>query len=309
MAGKEKVPVDHSAITGPKPQEPPKSDFLAAATAVLEPEKAKAQAPQPSGAFALVEKGKKLMPPRILLYGLDGLGKSSFAAQAPDPIFIDTEDRLREINAAKFPHSTTYEDVFSKLRAVSKDQHSYGTVVIDSLDWLERLIWDYVCRQDPKGASHIEKVGGGFGKGYKFALDHWREILNLVNECNVKRGMVVILTAHTNIERFEDPENPAYDRYEPRLHYLAGDMIREAVDATLFLTKRLAVKRDEMGFGKERGLGVAVGADGGERILRTVGSPAWVAKNSYNLPSELPFPRTGAWDIFVNAMMKGREIA
>lgn len=182
---KEKAPTDLSAITGPKNGDPPKSAVLETMTALMEPKPV-----APSGAFASVQKGKQLMPPRILLYGLDGLGKSSFAAQAPDPIFIDTEDRLREINASKFPHSTSYEDVFSKLRAVAKDPHNYGTLVIDSLDWLERLIWDYVCRMDSKGATHIEKVGGGFGKGYKFALDHWRDVLNLANECKDRKSVV-----------------------------------------------------------------------------------------------------------------------
>lgn len=293
----EKPPTDLSGIVGND-----KSDTLSALGAALKvEEKPKAAA---GGLLSSVKSGKELMPPRIFLYGLDGFGKSTFAAQAPDPMFLDIEDRLREVNCSKTPHLTTYSAVAAYLKALTTDEHKFGTVVVDTMDWLERLIWDHVCQRS--NASHIEKVGGGFGKGYKIALEEWREVLELLSACN-RRGMVVILIAHANIERFEDPINGSYDRYEPRLHYLAQDMFREWVDATLFLTSRMTVKKEGTGF-NERGLGVAIGADGGERILKTVGSPAWIAKNSYNLPSELPFQRGTAWGVFVDAMMKGREL-
>lgn len=295
-----KPKVDASSILEPPA---PNGGTIGVLSAALETSGAKVE--KPLGILGTIEVGKKLMPPRIIVYGLDGLGKSSFAAQAPDAVFIQTEDRLREINCAKFPLAETYETVLSQLGALAIEKHGYGTVVIDSLDWLERLIWDHVCRMDPKGANHIEKVGGGFAKGYKLAMDEWREVVELLARCN-NRGMVVILISHTNIERFEDPVNGSYDRYEPRLHYLAGDMLREWVDATLFLTTRLMVKKEGSGF-NERGIAVPIGADGGERVLKTIGNPAWIAKNSYNLPAELPFPRGSAWNVFVEAMMKGRE--
>lgn len=310
-----KVEVDHSELSGAPPKTGAnEGNFLdamsgalkGAGVAVAEP--TPPPAPQvPAGILGTIQRGKKLMPPRIIIYGLDGLGKSSFAAQAPNPIFIDTEDRLREVDCSKFEPAKSYGTVLTQLKAIANEKHGYETIVIDTLDWLERLIWENVCRRDSKGADHIEKVGGGFAKGYKLAIDEWMEIKDLLSWCNVERGMVVIMTAHANIERFEDPVNGSYDRYEPRLHYLAQDMLREWVDATFFLTTRLIVKKEGTGF-NERGLAQPVGADGGERILKTVGSPAWIAKNSYNLPSELPFPRGKAWDLFVDAMMKGREI-
>lgn len=295
----EKPKVDLTGIAG--------SDTLSTLAGALEKpgEKPAFPVPGPKGLGAMIEKGKKLMPPRIFLYGLDGLGKSSFAAQAPSPIFIQTEDRLREIDCSKFPLATSFGQVREQLKWVALESHGYGTVVVDTFDWLERLIWRNVCERDPKGADHIEKVGGGFAKGYKLALDEWTEILDLLARCNA-REMVVIMTAHTNIERFEDPVNGSYDRYEPRLHYLAQDLFREWVDCTFFLTTRLVVNKEGTGF-NERGVAQAVGANGGERIIKTVGNPAYVAKNSYNLPPELPFPRGKAWDIFVEAMMKGRE--
>ena len=94
-------------------------------------------------------------------------------------------------------------------------------MAIDSLDWLERLIWDAVCRRE--SATTIEKVGGGYGKGYTLALDYWRRLIDNLGVLHRDRGMMVFLIAHAKVEKFEDPEAPAYDRYSPRLHKHARD--------------------------------------------------------------------------------------
>ena len=310
-----KPAVDHTAISAPEKakEEPPKSDFLAAmqktvgqaATPPPAQDPAPAAPVKASGALAAIETGRQLEPPRILLYAQDGMGKSSFAAQAPKPIVIQTEKGLEEIGCPRFPVAQSYEAFLANLTAIATEKHDFGTVAIDTLDWLERLIWDHVCRRT--GKNNIEDVGGGFQKGYKFALDEWRQVISYLERCHA-RGMVIILLAHAKIKRFEDPENPAYDRYSPRLHEAADELVREWVSATLFVTKRLVVKKEGSGF-QERAIAAPVGADGGERIMKTVGSPAWVAKNRYNMPSELPFPKDKGWDTFVNAMMKGWDSA
>lgn len=308
MAKQEKAKVDHSAVSGPAPEngKDKEGGFLDAATATLEAAGIKVEKPEAStGLLSKVTKGREFEPPRILIYGLDGLGKSSFAAQAPKAIFIQTEDGLNEIECERFPVATSYEDVIAQMRALLNDPHEYQTVVLDSLDWTERLIWKHVCERN--NATNIEKIGGGFGKGAKYAMDEWQELLEHLKQLRSRRGMAIILTAHTNIERFEDPMTASYDRYEPRVHYYAADMFREWVDATLFLTCRINVKTEDMGFGKERGIATAIGTGGGERILKCIGHPAWVAKNRYNLPAELPFPKASAFDTFVKAMIAGRE--
>ena len=296
-----KPAVDHSAISSPEKakEEPPKSDFLAAmqrtvvATAAPPAQNPTPAPPaKPSGVLGTIERGRQLEPPRILLYGQDGMGKSSFAAQAPKPIVIQTEKGLEEIGCARFPVAQSYEAFIANLTAIAADKHEFETVAIDTLDWLERLIWDHVCRRT--GKNNIEDVGGGFQRGYKFALDEWRQVIALLERCHA-RGMVIILLAHTKIKRFEDPENPAYDRYSPRLHEAADELVREWVSATLVVTKRLVVKKEGTGF-QERAIAAPIGADGGERIMKTGASPAWVAKNRYNMPSELPFPKDKGWE-------------
>ena len=249
-----------------------------------------------------VHTGKRPAPPRLLLYGVEGVGKSTFAANAPNPIFIPTEDGLGEINCASFPLAKKLTDVESYLSALAIEPHDYQTVIIDSLDWLEQLIWDDLCRLS--SATSIEKVDGGFGKGYTAALRFWRQIIDSLEVLHKERGMAVILIAHAKVERFEDPESSAYDRYTPRLHKHANAVITEWADAILFATRKFRTESEDAGFGRERTIAVGIGKDGGERVLRTVGGPSCVAKNRYNLPYELPL----CWDAFVGALNNNQSI-
>ena len=243
------------------------------------------------GMLENIQTGRENKPPRIMVYGQEGVGKSTFGASAPYPIFIQTEDGLGEIDCCKFPLARNVVDVLDSLTALRDEEHNFRTVVIDSLDWLERLIFDEVCKEF--GVRSIEKADGGYGKGYVDALVHWRRVISLLDELRNKRGMMIILLAHAKVERFEDPENAAYDRYSPRLHKHAASLISEWVDGVLFATKKMRVSKD----GDSRAIAAPIGADGGERILRTNGSPACIAKNRFGLPNEIPL----SWNAFIQA--------
>ena len=239
--------------------------------------------------IASIVTGKQTEPPRIMIYGSEGIGKSTFAAAAPKPVFVQTEDGLSEIDCAKFPVAATFDEAMRQLCALRDEEHDFKTVVVDSLDWLERLIWDRVCQD--YGVKCIEKADGGYGKGYTHALTYWRQVVNLLGEIRAKRKMAIVLLAHAKVERFEDPEHPAYDRYTPRLHKAACSLVCEWVDAVLFATKRMRVDSDT-------GRAAPVGADGGERVLRSNGSPACIAKNRFGLPSEFPL----SWPAFMTGL-------
>ena len=244
-----------------------------------------------------VHRGRRPMPPRLMLYGTEGIGKSTFGAGAPAPIFIPTEDGLGEIDCHHFPLAKSFEEVMEALGDLYREPHDYQTVVVDSCDWLERLIWDALCQQ--YGVTCIEKVDGGYARGYTHALTHWRRILDGLNTLRMRRGMCVIVLAHAKVEKFEDPEHAAYDRYSPRLHKHATALITEWADAVLFATRKIITQTEEGGFGRERTIAAGLGADGGERILRTVGSPACVAKNRYGFPGELPL----SWPAIMQALV------
>ena len=222
--------------------------------------------------LAQVHSGRRHRPPRLLIYGTEGIGKSTLASQAPGPIFIPTEDGLDQIVCDSFPLAQSFEDVLSYLTALAAEDHTYQTAVIDSADWLERLIFDQVCKQ--YGAKSIEKVDGGYGKGYVHALTQWRQVIDALRYLRERKGMIVIVLAHAKIEKFADPESTAFDRFSPRLNKNATALLCEWCDAILLATREHGAAKGEK--------------SGGERILRCVGTPACVAKNRYGLPETLP---------------------
>lgn len=243
-----------------------------------------------------IQRGKQPLPPRLVLYGTEGIGKSTFGAQAPAPIFVQTEDGLSEIECDKFPVARTFPEALASLSALYTEQHNYQSVVIDSLDWLERLIWDELCQYH--NVTSIEKVDGGYAKGYTHALTYWRQVLDLLNGLRTERGLIVLCIAHAKVEKFEDPESTAYDRYSPRLHKHACALVCEWADAVLFATRKIRVQTEETGFNRKRGIAFGLGKEGGERVIRTIGSPSCVAKNRFSLPEEIPL----AWPAFMAAL-------
>lgn len=234
-----------------------------------------------------ITKGKSIHAPRIFLYSTHGIGKSTFASQAPDPIFICTEDGLGSIDTSSFPLATSSEDVFSAIKTLYTEDHQYKTVVLDSADWLENILQREIeARHDAKELS--------YGKGAILLADKWREILDGFNALRNDKNMVVILIGHCEIKRFDSPEVEPYDRYQPKLVGRASALLQEWADAVLFANYRTLVKKDDVGFNKS----VTRGITTGERLLYTQETPAYLAKNRYNLPASLPLD----WNAFSNAL-------
>lgn len=244
-----------------------------------------------------IVKGAAMAPPRVLLYGPAGVGKTTFAASAPSPIFIQTEDGADVVGADRFPLAETYADVENAIGTLAKEDHNYATVVVDSLDWLEALIWQRVCQVHK--IQSIEELG--YGKGYVFALDIWRSFLDGLNFLRTQKQMAVIMLAHSHIKRFEDPASEGYDRYEIKLHRKAGDVVSEAADLIGFATYRTSTKTIDKGFGQKKSIPLGTG----ERVLRTSELPAFVAKSRYNIPPELPL----SWNALINAITGKQEAA
>ena len=219
-----------------------------------------------------VIRGKTSDPPRIVLYGMEGIGKSTFAANFPDPIFVQTEDGLGQIDCAKLPLCKRAEDVHRQLVALKDEPHTFKTVVLDSLDWFERLAWDRVCRESK--VESIESIG--YGKGYVIALSYWREILSDLDALRSK-GMIVLLLAHAIAEDYTDPEVAGLKRFAPRLHKSARSLVAEYVDLILLATRKF---------------GAANGDANNPRVVRTEATPYQVAKSRYQIPAELPLDAT-----------------
>ncbi len=244
-----------------------------------------------------VQSGKRPAPRRVMLYGTHGIGKSTFGAMTPKPIFVQTEDGLGEIDCDRLPLVETFDRAIEALSELYSEKHPYRTVVVDSLDWLERLIWSDVCKK--RGVESIEDIP--YAKGYVLGLTQWREFLEGLNALRNERGMMVVLIAHAKIERFENPETESYDRYVPRLHKLASQVVQEWCDEVLFATYKVYTKKLDEGFSQTRTQGIG----SGERVIRTVERPAHVAKNRLNLPDELPLD----WNIYAKHLAAATPVA
>lgn len=234
--------------------------------------------------------GKTDDPPRLFVYGTEGIGKSTFAASAPKPIFVQTEDGVAQIGVARMDFARSIEAVLSQLTQIRDCDHDRQTLVIDSMDALEQLIWSRICAD--YGVKSIEKVDGGYGRGYSYAMGYWRQVRELVDDIREKRNMGVILVAHGKHERYEDPEIGGFERNSPKLNKQACAFFCEWADAILFAHARTRVD-------PETKLAIPIGVDGGERVLRTIGSAASIAKNRYGLPVDIPL----SWNAFM-AMQK-----
>ncbi|WP_137126655.1 ATP-binding protein [Roseomonas sp. HF4] len=230
--------------------------------------------------LASLRSSTSLSPPRLLLYGVAGVGKTEFAAASPRPVILQTEDGLGRIEATTFGLLRSFDEIMEALGALYSEPHDFETLVVDSLDWLEPLVWQHTARTHNQ--PDIESFG--YGKGYLAALDTWRSFLDGVNALRDERGMGVILIAHAEIKRFDSPETEPYDRYQPKLHRSASALVQEHVDAVLFANYRVSTLKSDVGFNKK----VVRGVSGGDRLLHTAERPAFLAKNRFGLAETLP---------------------
>jgi len=234
-----------------------------------------------------IRKNDAMSAPRIMVYGVEGIGKSTFGAGAPNPVYILTEDGLGSLNVDHFPLATSFADVMDAIASLYKENHAFETVVIDSLDWLEAIIQREIEQKyDAKDLA--------YGKGSLIAAERWREILDGLNALRNDKGMAVILIAHTTIKRFDSPEVEPYDRYQPKLQERSNAVVREWADAVLFANYKTIVKKDDVGFNQTNNRGISTG----ERLLFTSERPAYMAKNRYNMPESIPL----SWDAFAEAI-------
>lgn len=223
-----------------------------------------------------ITKGRQETPDRILIFGVEGVGKSSWAAAAPSPVFVPAEEGTSQLDVARFPAPEKWTDILDAVDGLRVDKHEFKSIVFDTLDAIEPMLWRHICARDKKNG--IEEYG--YGKGYVAALDEWRVFLSALERLRRERSMNIIMIAHSMIRPFRNPEAEDYDRYELKLHAKAGGLLKEWCDTVLFAHwETFAAKA-----GDSKAKGVSTGA----RIASTQRTAAWDAKNRHALPESIP---------------------
>jgi hypothetical protein len=239
--------------------------------------------------------------PTIAIYGPAGVGKTTFAAQAPDAVFILTEAGLGDIPAMHFKwkdgetergYAKTFEEVMEAIGVLYANEHQYKTVVIDTLDWFEPLVWDAVCRQF--NVSSIEDVKGGYGKGYLEAGKYWERFFDGLTALRDKKDMFVILIAHAAVVSVNDPTQAMYDTYCLKLNKRAAAQCTEFPDIVGFASWKIFTTTDKGDDKRTRGVTT------GERMLYLSPKPAHTAKNRFHMPEEIHL----AWSEFESHLPK-----
>ena len=235
-------------------------------------------------------RGKQPSAKKIVVYGPEGIGKSTFASRFPDPLFIDTEGSTKDMDVARFEAPSSWTMLLEQVRYVKFHPEICRTLVIDTADWAEMRCIDHICARFHKDG--LEEFGHicarfhkdgleefGYGKGYVYVQEEFGRLLNLLEEI-VGLGIHVVMTAHAKMRKFEQPdEMGAYDRWEMKLSKNVSPMVKEWADMVLFANYKTHVVKVD---GKNK-------AQGGRRVIYTTHHSCWDAKNRYGLEDELPF--------------------
>lgn len=251
-----------------------------------------------------IQRGKSKLPPRIICHGVPGVGKSSCPAFGPKPIWLMSKLEtgivsLRDADLVpegveNFPECQTWQDVFDLIELLRTSDHQYKTLVIDTLNGLERMCHDHVVQRD---YNNRYAAFAAYQSGFKVAVNDWRLFLAELDRLREARGMLIWLIAHTKVQNFKNPEGPDYDRYQPDLNPETWSVTHGWADIVLFMNyDQEAVK--EVGAGKAKGKG------GVNRFVYTTRTAAWDAKHRHGLPEIISMGSSGkeSWDNFKTAM-------
>ena len=234
-----------------------------------------------------IETGLEKRPLKVVIYGAEGIGKSTFAAQFPDPLFLDTEGGTSSLNIRRVKCGQSWEYLLSVVEEIIKDPTICKTVVLDTADWAEGLCTKFVC--DKYRKSNIEDFG--FGKGYVYLSDEFSKILSLLDRL-ITVGINAVVIAHGKPRKFELPEEAGqFDRWEMKLTKQVAPLLKEWCDMLLFCNYKTYVVTTENNTKK---------AQGGKRVIYTSHHACWDAKNRYGLPDEMDLDFKGIAHLFGN---------
>ena len=228
-----------------------------------------------------ISRGLQTGPQKVVLYGPEGIGKSTFGAQFPAPLFLDVEQGTRHIDVVRIdPAPASWTALLETVKEfLAERPKEFATLVLDTADWAEQMCIKSVC--DSAQKKGIEDFS--YGKGYVYVAEAFGELLNKLGEV-VTAGYNVVILAHAKMRKFEQPDEAgAYDRWELKLSKQVAPMVKEWADMVLFANYKTMV------ITTGKGDNLKAKAQGqGKRVLYTTHHSCWDAKNRHGLPDELP---------------------
>lgn len=242
-----------------------------------------------------IRKGPQMRSIRCVIYGPEGIGKSTLASQFPDAVFIDFEHGTDSMDVARFDTPEDYTTLIDLLNSISQEDIC-KTVVLDTADRLEQMITVHVCRKHQ--IRSIEDAG--YGKGYTYLAESWIELMKVLDKI-IDSGKNVVLVAHAAMRKFEQPdEMGAYDRWELKLSKKTAPLIKEWSDMLLFCNYKTNIITDEKTKSKK--------AIGGKRVMYSSHSPVYDAKNRFGLPESMEMSFDEISSIFKTPEEQKREV-
>lgn len=232
-----------------------------------------------------IKRGRETVPRKVVIYGPPKMGKTTLACSSPGALLVPTEDRARHIECAKTEVVSTMEEIFEVFEYLISPQNAglYKSLIIDTLDWMEPILHDYICRKKGfKSLNDDHNKETAFQKGLKYhAVEGWKMFLQNCDTLRLEAGISIVLVAHSDIQKVTPPDMDAYDRWSLKIDKNAVSVVEEWADVIGFYNREIIVTKEDKGFGQKRGKALA---QDDKRILNlSTSSPSWISGNSYGL--------------------------
>ena len=241
-----------------------------------------------------IKPSRQPKPPRLILYGTPKVGKTTFASRITNALFLDVEGGTEELSVSRVPRAQleTYADILATLNAILSQEHDFNSLVIDSIDFMEKVLMKQVASEF--GCKEFAQING-FGREYNALVNVWRQVLQLLDDIREKRNMAIVLIAHETVKKCKEPNTESFDSFTLALETKSTELLKAWADAILFAKVEVYTEQDKS---------KRVRATAGDRMLFTMNAPTHLAGNRYGLPAEIAF----TWEDFSAAFAKATAV-